>query len=373
VLAFVFVILVVIIQVVIIFYVKHCMLSPVLAIKDNMLKMADGDLSTELDVPADNTEIGQLASAVDATKTRTGEIIDDIGYVTRELASGNFVVESQKESNYIGAYRPILDSVSALRDRQSSTLSRIDQAANEVSNGSERVSSGSRALAEGATEQAASIDELSDAITQINVDINANAERVVEATSLAERAGVDVADGNRKMDDVIAAMKNIGEKSDQIANIIKTIDDIAFQTNILALNAAVEAARAGTAGKGFAVVADEVRNLASKSSEAAKDTAELISGSAEAVQKGTRLVDETAGKMHEIVETINETVKTIKEIESASMQQSSNASQIAASIEQISGVVQENRATAEESAQISEELSQQAQTLKDLVHQFHLK
>jgi methyl-accepting chemotaxis protein len=174
------------------------------------------------------------------------------------------------------------------------------------------------------------------------------------------------------MHNMVEAMHEIGEKSDQIANIIQTIDDIAFQTNILALNAAVEAARAGTAGKGFAVVADEVRSLAAKSSQAAKDTADLIAGSTEAVRKGTAIANETARKLQDVVGNITGIVSTIKDIEAASEQQSESAAEITGSIGQIAGVVQETQSMAEESATTSETLSKQAQSLKELVDQFQL-
>jgi methyl-accepting chemotaxis protein len=324
-------------------------------------------------VAEDKTELGQLVSAVNETKARTSHIISDIGYVMRELANGNFRVELENEESYVGAYAPILQSMKMLRQKQNDTLSRIGKAANEVSTASEQVSASSNTLAQGATQQGTSIEALSETISQVSEDISVNAKRVAEATNLVEHAGSEVMAGNEKMGSMVLAMKNIGEKSDQIANIIQTIDDIAFQTNILALNAAVEAARAGTAGKGFAVVADEVRSLASKSSEAARDTAELIADSTAAVRDGTRIADETAKQLQEVVHNITDIIDTIQEIESASDLQSTSVSEIAAGVRQISGVVQETQATAQEGAATSEDLSHQAQMLKDLVMQFKLQ
>jgi methyl-accepting chemotaxis protein len=370
--AFLCLVLVAVIQVVIIIYVANRMLAPITAIKDNMLRFSQGDLDAKLWVAEDDSEIGQLAAAVNATKRRTGQIIGDISYMTGELASGDFTVRSQYEEDYIGSYRPILDSLNALEEQQRSTLSRIGDAATQVSSGSAMVSQGSSGLAEGASSQANSIEELSEAITRISTDIDTNARRVADATALVQRTGGAVNAANEKMTDMVNAMKRIGETSDQIANIIKTIDDIAFQTNILALNAAVEAARAGTAGKGFAVVADEVRSLASKSSEAAKTTADLISESTAAVHDGNLIANETASTLQGVVGNITEIVDTIQEIETASEQQATSVSQFASGVEQISGVVQENQANAEESAATSQELNRQAQMLKELVGQFHL-
>ena len=172
---------------------------------------------------------------------------------------------------------------------------------------------------------------------------------------------------------MMAAMEEITDKSNEIGNIIKTIEDIAFQTNILALNAAVEASRAGIAGKGFAVVADEVRNLASKSSAASKDTAELIESSIKAVARGTQIANSTAQSLAKVVDQVRMASSNVEQIADAAEEQASAIEQVTVGINQISSVVQTNSATAEESAATSEELSSQADILKNLVAKFTLR
>ena len=228
-------------------------------------------------------------------------------------------------------------------------------------------------MSQGATEQASSIQELAASITEISNQVNQNAENAENASKKATNVGDQIISSNEHMQEMTSAMKEISEKSSQIGKIIKTIEDIAFQTNILALNAAVEAARAGEAGKGFAVVADEVRSLASKSAEASKDTSLLIEGSIQAVNKGTEIADITASQLLEVVSGAKDIVTTIDNIANASKQQANSVRQVTVGVDQISSVVQTNSATAEESAAASEELSGQAQILKELVNRFRLK
>ena len=204
------------------------------------------------------------------------------------------------------------------------------------------------------------------------MDIQACFDKANEAKNFTTSAGTQMQEANDQMGQMLEAMNEINQRSQEISKIIKTIEDIAFQTNILALNAAVEAARAGAAGKGFAVVADEVRNLAAKSAEASKNTSDLIEASIRAVANGVKLAQDTADQMKVVAESASKTMDCIVEVSELSERQAVAMEQINQNVGQIGSVVAANSATAEESAAASEELSSQAAMLKELVGGFQL-
>ncbi len=239
--------------------------------------------------------------------------------------------------------------------------------------GDEQVAAAAQDLSQGSTEQAATVQDLSRSMEQISNETKHTAQMAEQANSISGLMGDEVVRSKQKMQEMSEAMKDITSKSNEIEKIIKTIDDIAFQTNILALNAAVEAVRAGFAGKGFAVVVDEVRNLAQKSAEAAKNTMALIEGTIRSVANGGRLTEETAGALQEVAENVERVTKLIHEISVASAEQSESIISTTNGIEQISAVIQTNSATAEECAETSEELSSQVSIMNGLVSRFKLK
>jgi methyl-accepting chemotaxis protein len=346
-------------------------LRPINGVVAAAKNIAAGDLDIHLDIKS-NDEIGVLSKTFVGMADNLKLIIQDINYLLGEMGSGNFKVTTDNEDKYVGAYRYLLEAMRNIRFTLSDALLEIDRASEQVSTGASQVSDAAQALSQGATEQASSIEELSATITDISDRVRQNASNATEANSLSQEASDGVLAGNQKMKDMITAMNDIASTSNEIGKIIKTIDDIAFQTNILALNAAVEAARAGSAGKGFAVVADEVRNLAGKSAEAAKNTTSLIENAITAIGNGTKIAGETAEALRLVVEKSNISAVRIAEIAEASTAQSDAIMQITTGIDQISAVVQTTSATSEESAATSEELSAQAVTLKSLVGKFKL-
>lgn len=347
--------------------------KPVRSCAERISLLANGDLKSSTPKVKEEDEIGQLAGSLNELVTKLKNIIDDEHYVLGNMAEGDFNVYSRCEESYVGDFFEILNSIRTIRSRLSETLTEIDVASEHVSVGSEQVASGAQELAQGATQQASAIEELNATIASIANQIKENAINAGQASEIAKNSANEVENSNQQMNEMIIAMNEITETSNKIAKIIKTIDDIAFQTNILALNAAVEAARAGEAGKGFAVVADEVRNLAGKSAEAAQNTTQLIESSINAVSNGTKIADMTAESLHAVVAATNNSTELINQIAQASDEQAKSIEEATKGLEQISCVVQTNSATSEESAAASEELSAQASKMRDLISRFKLE
>ena len=333
--------------------------TPIIQIKDSMnlianglLKEADGTITYR-----SKDELGVLAHAARKVIRFFQDVLPSISDVCRNYGNGT---------------SEIRDSLMYIRDNLSAALSNVDQASDQLLSGTEEVSSGAQALAQGATQQAASIQELSENIASISESIKANSSDAAEASDKANAAGAAVQEVNAMMSELVRAMNEINEFSSETKKIVKTIEDIAFQTNILSLNAAVEAARAGAAGKGFAVVAEEVRNLAGKSAEAAQNTTRIIESTVNSIVSGNKLCAEVAEKMNKVGETAGKVTAINNKIADSSKKAADSIVKVTIGVDQISNVVQNNSATSEQSAAASEELSSQANMLKALVKSFSL-
>lgn len=362
-----------VVLIVIIFIISKSISSPLKELASAADQIAMGQLHVDIKVKTKD-ETGLVADAMNKTVLRLRDYInyiDEISAVLSQIARKDLVFELKYD--YAGEFSRIRESLLQIKDTLTGTLDQITRTSTEVSYGSNHVASGAQELSQGSIEQSASVERLAENINDISQQVKQNAEDSEEADRLMKQVAEELTESNEKMQELKTAMEKINSSSGEIGKIIKTIEDIAFQTNILALNAAVEAARAGEAGKGFAVVADEVRNLASKSSQAAKETTELIEHSVDAVESGTRFAEESAFSMLGIVETAGKTTDAIQRIAQASAGQAAAVTEIADGIDRITAVVQTNSATAEESAAASEQLSAQAQAMERMVKEFNLE
>ena len=347
-------------------------LSPLGKLAEESDKLADGNFDIKVSY-AQEDEIGRLVKSFNNIVKRLTYVVSDLQAKLGAFAQGDFGSEIKEDENYKGDFRPILSSLQEISTSLNSTLKNVHTSSSEVSSSAEQVSSMAQRISEGTTKQASSIAELSKTMEDITDQIRHTTKQAEKAQQLGVVSGSHVETSNQKMTDMQGAMEEITEKSKEISKIIKTIDDIAFQTNILSLNAAIEAARAGEAGKGFAVVADEVGNLAKKSQEAAQNTSLLIEETIGAVQKGAKFTEETAEALQSVSESTNQVNDLIGEISKASEEESAGVSRLSDGLQEISSVVQENSATAEESAATAEELSAQANLMNDLVDKFKVR
>lgn len=345
---------------------------PMQACVKRMKLLVDGDLDTPMPKVSNKDETGVLVRSTEALVEGLRIVINDISYLLNEMANQNLDVHTEHEDVYVGSFQNILVSMRNMRIELSNAMRQVNHSAEEVANASHQLSSSAQTLSQGTAEQAGSVQELATRISVISEEVKDTADGALDVRSQTHQTGKEVFLCNQKMQNLIEAMEKIQASSEEIEKILKTIDDIAFQTNILALNAAVEAARAGSAGKGFAVVAEEVRNLAGKSAQAAQNTSELIENSTDAVHMGTGIAKNTADVLLGVVNSIQSVVDAIDHIAIVSNEQSQSVEQVSEGINQISVVVQSNSATAEEGAAASEQLSAQAACLKELVDQFTL-
>lgn len=353
--------------------VRRIIGRPVAELTQAATRIAEGELEQTIHYQS-NDELGTLASDFNRVTDRLRDYvvyINEIADTLREIAKGNLAFTLKQE--YTGEFSKIKDSLDEISFQLNGVMGQLHAASRDVAAGAQQVSGGAVQLSQGSTEQASEVDVLAGHINAVSDSVHRIAQGAQEASRISQEVKSGLAESSDKMHNLTEMIQSISDRSNEIHSIVKTIEDIAFQTNILALNAAVEAARAGEAGKGFAVVADEVRMLAGKSSDAAKETTMLLGQTVDSMAEGARAAQNTSESMLAVVAHAEEMEKLIEGIADYTQQQSVNATEITQGIEQISNVVQTNVATAENSAAASEELSAQAAMLSRLVSKFQLK
>ena len=354
----------------IIYFIIKRSLSPVKDILWGAAQLEEGSLKINLPVKS-NDELGRLASAINNISITMDNYVNDISRQLSKMAGNNMNITIDQK--YIGDFIPIQTSIEKIAESLNNTMRQLTVSADNVANGSSTVSAGAQVLSQGAVEQASAIDGLASSLENLSRDVTANAEDANNMNLSIIEISKNITKSNEEMDKLTGAMAEIRESSAGIEKIIKTIEDIATQTNLLSLNASVEASRAGDSGKGFAVVASEIRELALRSAESVNQTTELISHSLSAVKNGTAIADDTAKSLSAVVKGAKEISESANKINDASQNQKETLLEITRNVNLIEQVVQSNNSAVQESVVTSKELSQQSLHLHSLINQFNLK
>ena len=359
------------IQILLVIYSNKAILKPVRLIKDELIHFSKGNYSSEFSIKEDDSDIGQLSGAINASKKLLHKMTEELTWLLDQIAQGN--VSFYINLEYVGEFQAIKAAMNTILEENNSEFAKIRGSADSITTAADDMSQSSIKVAQGGQEQSESITHLSHSITDITNKITANAANAQAASDYSKRAADSLDKGSKEMESMLEAMHEIEETSHEINKIIRTIEDIAFETNILAINAAVEAASAGDAGKGFGVVSDQVRMLAGTVTEAAKNTTELIESSIAAVNKGALHAAETAATMKEIVEDSQRSNEAIVEIAVAASEEEAAVREISTQVQRIESVIRINNTVAEQSAAAAEELAGQASMLREIMERYQLR
>lgn len=346
------------------------LLEPIQKVSDQMSILAGGEFHVDLDMEEDESEVGKMVSAIAFMKKNLLAMIKEITQTLEKMGNGNYQIEIKQE--YVGEFVTIKDSFVQIGEKMRETIKTIRIVSSQIDSGSEQLAYAAQDLAENCTLQAGQVSELMLAFDDMTKSMEQNAHEAEESARMSSEAGVTLAKGNEKLQELKTAIQEIGRCSEQISTIIGAIEDIASQTNLLALNAAIEAARAGEAGKGFAVVAEQVKNLANESAAAAGRTTELIETTVSVMNNSILIAEETEANMNEVMLSAKEATEKMGQIEQILKKDTLRMQELNENVSQVSSAVDNNSATSEETAAVSEEQKGQVETMVQLMEKFEI-
>lgn len=349
---------------------KKELLIPIVKVSDQMTELAKGRFDKEMDMYADESEVGKMVEAIAFMKQNFSNMIHEISDVLGQMGSGNYHVEVTQE--YVGEFVQIKESLIKIIADMKQVLQTIKDTAAEVDGGSEQLAKAAMDLADGCTIQSTKVAEVADMVKQMATSMEEKAQDAQDTVMISTQAGELLMSGNAKMQELKVAINEISKCSEEISTIIATIEDISSQTNLLSLNASIEAARAGEAGRGFAVVAEQVKKLAEESAQAAGETTVLIEKTVETVEKGIAIADETVKNMEEVMTGAKASTEKMAQMADELREEANNMYNINENVSAVAEIVDNNSATSQETAAVSEEQTAQVATMVQMLAQFKI-